>query len=70
MQKQERTRKGMIGDTDTNIMIGTILDVRLCFIIIFVLLGYGEQGDPPEISAAATLVFEVDLLSINGKTHF
>jgi FKBP-type peptidyl-prolyl cis-trans isomerase len=31
-------------------------------------LGYGAQGSPPAIPANAALVFDVDLLKVNGKT--
>jgi FKBP-type peptidyl-prolyl cis-trans isomerase len=30
-------------------------------------LAYGEAGRPPVIPAKATLIFEIDMLSINGK---
>ena len=30
-------------------------------------LAYGDDGRPPVIPAKATLVFEIDMLSINGK---
>jgi FKBP-type peptidyl-prolyl cis-trans isomerase len=30
-------------------------------------LGYGANGRPPVIPANATLLFEIDMLSINGK---
>jgi peptidylprolyl isomerase/FKBP-type peptidyl-prolyl cis-trans isomerase FkpA len=30
-------------------------------------LGYGANGRPPVIPANATLIFEIDMLSINGK---
>jgi peptidylprolyl isomerase len=31
-------------------------------------LGYGAQGSPPAIPANAALVFDIDLLKVNGKT--
>ncbi|KAL6506525.1 FK506-binding protein 15 [Orobanche gracilis] len=31
-------------------------------------LGYGEQGSPPTIRGGATLVFDTELVGVNGKT--
>ncbi|CAL5424861.1 unnamed protein product [Camellia sinensis] len=31
-------------------------------------LGYGEQGSPPTIPGGATLVFDTELVAVNGKT--
>ncbi|KAL9256882.1 Peptidyl-prolyl cis-trans isomerase FKBP15-1-like protein [Drosera capensis] len=30
-------------------------------------LGYGDQGSPPKIPGGATLVFDTELVSVNGK---
>ncbi|KAG9155322.1 hypothetical protein Leryth_022131 [Lithospermum erythrorhizon] len=30
-------------------------------------LGYGEQGSPPKIPGGATLVFDTELVAVNGK---
>ncbi|CAL5406179.1 unnamed protein product [Camellia sinensis] len=31
-------------------------------------LGYGEQGSQPTIPGGATLVFDTELVAVNGKT--
>ncbi|ONK60007.1 uncharacterized protein A4U43_C08F13230 [Asparagus officinalis] len=31
-------------------------------------LGYGKRGAPPKIPGGATLIFDAELVSINGKT--
>ncbi|KAK6141861.1 hypothetical protein DH2020_024396 [Rehmannia glutinosa] len=31
-------------------------------------LGYGDQGSPPTIPGGATLVFDTELVGVNGKT--
>ncbi|KAJ8428477.1 hypothetical protein Cgig2_029930 [Carnegiea gigantea] len=30
-------------------------------------LGYGDQGSPPKIPGGATLIFDTELVSVNGK---
>ncbi|CAM8927552.1 unnamed protein product [Rhodiola kirilowii] len=31
-------------------------------------MGYGEQGSPPTIPGGATLIFDTELVAVNGKT--
>ncbi|XP_028552136.1 peptidyl-prolyl cis-trans isomerase FKBP15-1-like isoform X2 [Dendrobium catenatum] len=31
-------------------------------------LGYGAQGSPPKIPGGATLIFDTELVAVNGKT--
>ncbi|KAF5446444.1 hypothetical protein F2P56_032072 [Juglans regia] len=31
-------------------------------------LGYGDQGSPPTIPGGATLIFETEVVAVNGKT--
>lgn len=31
-------------------------------------MGYGDQGSPPTIPGGATLIFDTELVAVNGKT--